>query len=146
MPIQELHPECVTASREATVLDLAQEMDAEAVGTVVIVDDKRVPVGIVTDRDILCRVIAASRDETGTTALEVMSAPLVCASSGVSTLEALEKMKQARVRRLPIVDEDGVLVGAIGVSGSAVENDHKVALAGVEVLGVSELPEHPWRT
>ena len=47
---------------------------------------------------------------------------------------------------LPIVDEDGVLVGAIGVSGSAVENDHKVALAGVEVLGVSELPEHPWRT
>ena len=34
---------------------------------------------------------------------------------------------------------------AIGVSGSSVENDHKVALAGVEVLAVSELPEHPWR-
>jgi uncharacterized protein GlcG (DUF336 family) len=47
---------------------------------------------------------------------------------------------------LPIVDEDGVLVGAIGVSGSSVENDHKVAGAGVKVLGVSELPEHPWRT
>jgi uncharacterized protein GlcG (DUF336 family) len=47
---------------------------------------------------------------------------------------------------LPIVDEDGVLVGAIGVSGSSVENDHEVALAGVEVLGVSELPAHPWRT
>jgi uncharacterized protein GlcG (DUF336 family) len=47
---------------------------------------------------------------------------------------------------LPIVDEDGVRVGAIGVSGSAVENDHAVAAAGVEVLGVSELPEHPWRT
>ena len=47
---------------------------------------------------------------------------------------------------LPIVDEDGVLVGAIGVSGSSVENDHAVAAAGVEVLGVSELPKHPWRT
>jgi len=47
---------------------------------------------------------------------------------------------------LPIVDEDGVLVGAIGVSGSSVENDHEVAAAGVAVLGVSELPEHPWRT
>ena len=47
---------------------------------------------------------------------------------------------------LPIVDEDGVLVGAIGVSGSAVENDHAVAEAGVKVLGVSELPAHPWRT
>ena len=47
---------------------------------------------------------------------------------------------------LPIVDEDCVLVGAIGVSGSSVENDHAVAEAGVKVLGVSELPEHPWRT
>jgi uncharacterized protein GlcG (DUF336 family) len=47
---------------------------------------------------------------------------------------------------LPIVDEEGVLVGAIGVSGSAVENDHAVAEAGVKVVGVSELPAHPWRT
>ncbi len=43
---------------------------------------------------------------------------------------------------LPIVDEEGVLVGAIGVSGSAVENDHKVAQAGVAVLGVSD-PARP---
>jgi uncharacterized protein GlcG (DUF336 family) len=47
---------------------------------------------------------------------------------------------------VPIVDEEGVLVGAIGVSGSTVENDHIVAEAGVKVLGVTELPEHPWRT
>lgn len=47
---------------------------------------------------------------------------------------------------LPIVDEEGVLVGAIGVSGSAVENDHKVAAAGCKVVGVSDLPAHPWRT
>ncbi len=47
---------------------------------------------------------------------------------------------------LPIVDKDGVLIGAVGVSGSSVENDHKVAMAGVEVVGVPILPEHPWRT
>ena len=47
---------------------------------------------------------------------------------------------------LPIVDEHGVLVGAIGVSGSSVENDEAVAKAGVDVLGVAELPAHPWRT
>jgi uncharacterized protein GlcG (DUF336 family) len=47
---------------------------------------------------------------------------------------------------LPIVDEDGVLIGAIGVSGSSVENDHAVAAAGVKVIGVSDLPAHPWRT
>ena len=47
---------------------------------------------------------------------------------------------------LPIVDEDGVLVGAIGVSGSTVENDDAVALAGVKTIGVCDLPAHPWRT
>jgi uncharacterized protein GlcG (DUF336 family) len=47
---------------------------------------------------------------------------------------------------LPIVDTEGVLIGAVGVSGSSVENDHLVALAGVRVIGVSDLPEHPWRT
>jgi uncharacterized protein GlcG (DUF336 family) len=47
---------------------------------------------------------------------------------------------------VPIVNKDGVLIGAIGVSGSSVENDHRVAAAGVEVIGVTDLPEHPWRT
>ena len=47
---------------------------------------------------------------------------------------------------IPIVDENGVLIGAIGVSGSSVENDHQVAEAGVKVIGVADLPEHPWRT
>ncbi len=47
---------------------------------------------------------------------------------------------------LPIVDKEGVLIGAIGVSGSSVENDHAVAAAGVKVIGVSDLPAHPWRT
>jgi uncharacterized protein GlcG (DUF336 family) len=47
---------------------------------------------------------------------------------------------------LPLVDKDGVMMGAIGVSGSSVENDHAVAEAGVAVIGVSDLPAHPWRT
>ncbi|PKM11592.1 MAG: glycolate utilization protein [Gammaproteobacteria bacterium HGW-Gammaproteobacteria-3] len=47
---------------------------------------------------------------------------------------------------VPIVDNNGVLLGAIGVSGSSVENDHQVARAGVAVIGLSDLPEHPWRT
>jgi uncharacterized protein GlcG (DUF336 family) len=47
---------------------------------------------------------------------------------------------------LPIVDKEGVLIGAIGVSGSSVENDHIVAQAGAKILGVTDLPDHPWRT
>ena len=47
---------------------------------------------------------------------------------------------------VPIVNNDGVMVGAVGVSGSSVENDHLVAQAAAEAIGVSELPAHPWRT
>lgn len=47
---------------------------------------------------------------------------------------------------LPIVDEEGILIGAIGVSGDTVENDHIVAQAGVNVAGVCDVPKHPWRT
>ncbi|WP_128566509.1 GlcG/HbpS family heme-binding protein [Methylobacterium crusticola] len=47
---------------------------------------------------------------------------------------------------IPIVDKDGVMSGAIGVSGSTVENDHTVAEAGARAIGETGLPEHPWRT
>jgi uncharacterized protein GlcG (DUF336 family) len=47
---------------------------------------------------------------------------------------------------LPVVDGDGVMIGAIGVSGSSVENDHAVAEAGVAAIGACDLPRHPWRT
>jgi uncharacterized protein GlcG (DUF336 family) len=47
---------------------------------------------------------------------------------------------------LPVVDEQGILIGAIGVSGGTVDNDHQVALAGVGVVGGNDLPGHPWRT
>jgi len=47
---------------------------------------------------------------------------------------------------IPIVDNDGILIGAIGVSGSSVENDHQVAKAAVDVIGLTDLPSHPWRT
>jgi uncharacterized protein GlcG (DUF336 family) len=47
---------------------------------------------------------------------------------------------------LPIVNEEGILIGGIGVSGSSVENDHVVAKAGVDAVGLCDLPEHPWRT
>ncbi|MEK1851342.1 MAG: heme-binding protein [Phyllobacterium sp.] len=47
---------------------------------------------------------------------------------------------------IPIVDDGGVMIGAVGVSGSTFENDHAVAEAGVRAVGQIELPEHPWRT
>jgi uncharacterized protein GlcG (DUF336 family) len=47
---------------------------------------------------------------------------------------------------LPILDKDGVLVAGIGMSGSAIENDHAVALAGVNRIGAADMLDHLWST
>ncbi|WP_254509276.1 GlcG/HbpS family heme-binding protein [Anatilimnocola floriformis] len=47
---------------------------------------------------------------------------------------------------LPIVNRDGELIGAIGVSGSTVDNDLRVATVGAMAIGSTEVPEHPWRS
>lgn len=47
---------------------------------------------------------------------------------------------------LPIVDDAGMLIGAVGVSGDTVENDHLVAKAGAEMVGNCDVSTHPWRT
>lgn len=47
---------------------------------------------------------------------------------------------------VPIVDEEGVMIGAVGVSGSTVDDDHAIAEAAVAPIGVTRIPEHPWRT
>jgi uncharacterized protein GlcG (DUF336 family) len=96
------------------------------------------------------QVIEAARKK----AVELKTKMCIAVVDSGANLKAFVRMDDAWVgsidiaikKGLPIVDEDGVLVGAIGVSGSSVENDHGVAAAGVDVLGVSELPEHPWRT
>lgn len=46
---------------------------------------------------------------------------------------------------VPIVDKDGMLIGAVGVSGDTVENDHIIAVAGATKCGECDLPQHPWR-
>lgn len=47
---------------------------------------------------------------------------------------------------VPIVDNEGILIGAVGVSGDTVENDHIVAKAGASSVGVCDVAVHPWRT
>jgi uncharacterized protein GlcG (DUF336 family) len=47
---------------------------------------------------------------------------------------------------LPIVNEQGILIGGVGVSGSSVENDRLVGVAGGEPIGIATLPDQPWRT
>jgi CBS domain-containing protein len=82
------------------------------VGSVVVVKDGR-PLGIVTDRDLALRVLGRGRSGRDVRARSIMTTPLLFVRSDASPEEAISLMREARVRRLPIVDEGGLLAGIV---------------------------------
>jgi CBS domain-containing protein len=95
----------------ATVAEAAKMMAQEDVGPVPIVEDGRL-VGIVTDRDIVIRVVAEGRDPNATTVKEIASTNLVTVSPDDDLDEALKMLAENQVRRLPVVEGDR-LVGIV---------------------------------
>lgn len=107
-----------------TVQAAAEKMVQQHVGALIIVDGAGKPVGILTDRDIVCRVLAGRRDPRATSIQEVMSPdPAVIRVSG-SLDEAVVTMRQKGVRRLPVVNTSGQAIGMVSL------DDLIVLLAG----------------
>lgn len=102
----------------ATALEAAQEMKSEEIGSLVVMDGKK-PVGILTDRDLLCRVVAVGRDAETTQAKDIMSAPLVTADPRDPLERVVEKMSDNKVRRVPVV-KDGRLRGLVSLDDALV--------------------------
>jgi CBS domain-containing protein len=101
----------VTCEPSTTVVDAAKVMAQEDVGPVPIVDGGRL-VGIVTDRDLVVRVIAEGKDPNTTTIGDIASADLTTVTPDSDLQEALDLMSASQVRRLPVV-ENGQLVGIV---------------------------------
>src|SRR5205085_4791807 len=106
-------PVCLTPG--ATIREAAQLMQREDIGIVPVVDEparKRL-VGVVTDRDIAIRVVAEGRD-SGTRVSEIMStSQLATCAADDDVNEAMEAMASEQVRRIPIVDDRGSLIGIV---------------------------------
>lgn len=112
--------EVVTASPDASASELAERMGDYAVGCVVIVDEDRHPLGVVTDRDLLCRVIARSGDGHKVQATSIMSQPPVTAETNEPVESVIERMRSAAVRRIVVVRE-GRVHGLVSVDDLVVE-------------------------
>ena len=86
------------------------------VGDLVVVDEvqgRRVPVGMVTDRDLVVEVIAREQPFASCTVSAVMSATVVCVPETAGVIEAIQLMRSHGVRRVPVVDAGGALVGIL---------------------------------
>jgi CBS domain-containing protein len=97
-------------------------MKQEDAGVVPVTENGRL-IGMVTDRDIAIRVVAEGKDPQSTTVREVASTDLVTVDPQQGLDEALRLMAQHKVRRLPVVEEDGRLVGVVAQADVAREGD-----------------------
>jgi CBS domain-containing protein len=97
---------------DVTVAEIAQLMRDQAVGCVLVKEDGKVT-GIITDRDIMCRVTASGSDPATTTAKAIMTGDVSCCFEDATLFEGAEIMAEKRIRRLPVVNRDEELVGLL---------------------------------
>ena len=107
----------IVVGRATPLGEAAKLMREHHVGSLVVAEDTdgRAPVGIVTDRDMVVEVLAAGLDYRILTVGEIMGAKLVTASEEDDCLETLQRMRSRGVRRLPVVNAQGGLVGIITI-------------------------------
>jgi CBS domain-containing protein len=104
----------VCCGRSTGIIEAARLMRKHHAGDLIVVDDpneERVPVGILTDRDIVVEVLGNDMDPAKTTVSQVMSGKLVIAEESEDTSVAVERMHVHGVRRLPVVNHAGSLIG-----------------------------------
>ena len=99
---------------EKTLDDVARMMVACDCGAVPVVDlETQRVIGMVTDRDIVCRAVAMGRDPSRVRAADVMSMPITAVTPSDSIESCVEEMERAQVRRMPVIDEQGRLCGIV---------------------------------
>lgn len=116
----------VTVAPETKVADVADRMDLHGVGTVVVVDGERRPLGIVSDRDLMRRVVAPNRDPEKTLASDVMTADPATGEVDEPLERVLARMRERKVRRLPILRE-GRVVGLVALDDVVCELGHELS-------------------
>lgn len=123
----------VTVAPDLSVREAAQQMGSHGVGTLVVAEGER-PVGMLTDRDIALEVLCGRLDAESVPVRDVMRSPVVTLPHGTPVAEAARLLQLHRVRRLPVVGEDGKLAGMLSV-------DDLIPLIARELSGISDAIE-----
>jgi CBS domain-containing protein len=123
-------PNPSTISRSASILDAAQLMRGNNIGDVIVLEDDRL-FGILTDRDIVVRGLAERLDPETIPVSEICSRDLTTIEPTASIEQAERLMREKAIRRLPVVDESGHVMGIVSIGDVAVERDPRSALADI---------------
>ncbi len=110
------HP--IVIKTNASIREAAEYMAEFHVGSLIVIEqtqDGIKPIGIITDRDIVLKVATQGKNVDEVRIDEIMSRDLETAEGDEAIYDALQKMRKKGVRRLPIVDDDGILIGIMTV-------------------------------
>jgi CBS domain-containing protein len=118
-----------TVGGAETVRAAARRMVQEGLGSLAVVVDGR-PVGIVTDRDLVLETLGNRLDPGSVSVEEIASRPLVSIDQNAPVREAVRMIRRHAIRRLPVVDEEGELVGIVAA-------DDLLSLAAAELGGLA---------
>jgi len=124
----------VKARPDEKIRAVAQRMDREDVGCIVVVDDEDAPIGVLTDRDVAIRVLRRRRSPDETEVQEVMSKDVLTIRESSSLVVGLGRLRSDGIRRAPVVDERGRVVGVFGVDDALAHIARDVSAAS-QVVG-----------
>jgi CBS domain-containing protein len=127
MKIQEVMTADVSYVRpDTSILEIARKMRDDDIGSVPVVDNDRL-VGMVTDRDIVIRVLAEGRTMQSGTARDAMSPGILYCFDDESVEDVLDKMGDQQIRRLPVLNRDKRLVGVVSLGDLSLAGKRKAA-------------------
>lgn len=119
-----------TAKREMSLQEVAKLLKENDIGILPIVEEETNKlVGLVTDRDIVVRAVADGKSVTETNVGDVMTTELFTAKPNDFAFEAVRTMGDKQVRRVPIVDDGGVLKGIVSMADVALEMEDEKEIA-----------------
>jgi CBS domain-containing protein len=141
MQIKECMTEAVSfVDPNTQIPQVARKMRDEDIGALPVVENDRL-VGMVTDRDVVVRIVAAGEDVRTSIAREAMSPKILYCFDDQTVEEVLENMGQNQVRRLPVVNRDKRLVGVVSL-GDLSKAAKKKAKAGEALEEISQPTHH----
>jgi CBS domain-containing protein len=127
--------ETVIAKREDTIVEVAKLMRRHHVGDIVVVkegEEGNVPIGIVTDRDLVIEILAQELSPGAVTVGDIMSYEIVTARDSDGIWDTVQKMRIKGVRRMPVVNERGGLAGIVSL-------DDLLGLLSEELSGLTKI-------
>jgi CBS domain-containing protein len=120
-------PACCTS--EAGLQEVAKMMVDHDCGEIPVVENKnnKLPIGVITDRDIVCRTVARGLNPLDLTVADCMSKPCVTVTPEMSVEECSKILEENKIRRVPVVDADGTCCGIVALADIALHARRSVA-------------------